>query len=108
MANVTTGLKCAPDTGPKVRISATSAAPVAMAFARSATATLPAASRSPMIPEPTTAISKNAVPRPSVAARRPTARLLRQCRFHRAYEGAHELFIDLGRDCVHIDARRGE
>jgi len=54
-ARVTAGLKCAPETGPNVRIRATSAVPVATAFARSAIAMFPPQRRSPMIPEPTTA-----------------------------------------------------
>jgi len=69
-ASVTAGLKCAPDTGPNVRISATRAAPVAIAFARSATATFPPARRSAMMPEPTTAARSIAVPVSSAARRR--------------------------------------
>src|ERR1700722_14443707 len=49
---------------------ATSPAPVAIVFARSAIATFPPASFSPMIPEPTTVASKKAVPSPSATARR--------------------------------------
>src|SRR5690348_2470259 len=49
-------------------MSAISANPVASAFARSAMATLPPASRSPMMPEPTTAASKSAVPIASATA----------------------------------------
>ena len=64
-ATETTGLKCAPEMGPKVSIKATSAAPVAIAFARRAIAVFPAESRSAMIPEPTTAATRNAVPRNS-------------------------------------------
>src|SRR5436190_8387299 len=51
-------------------ISTTSAAPVAMALARSAMAEFPPASRSAMMPEPTTAISRKAVPSASAASRR--------------------------------------
>ena len=69
-ASVTAGLRCAPETGPKARISATSAPPVASEFASSASATFPPASRSPMIPEPTTATSSSAVPQASATARR--------------------------------------
>jgi hypothetical protein len=39
--------------------------PVAMAFANRVIATFPDAKVSPMIPDPTTAINSNAVPRPS-------------------------------------------
>ena len=59
---VTTGLKWAPEIGPKVRMSAISAAPVASVLARSATAMFPPARRSPMMPEPTTAATSSAVP----------------------------------------------
>ena len=52
------------------RMSATSTAPVAMVFARSAMATLPPANRSPMIPEPTTQARSRAVPTASLARRR--------------------------------------
>src|SRR6187402_3460152 len=65
---VTTGLKCAPLIGPNVEISATSPAPVAMVLANSAIATFPAASRSSMMPEPTTVASRNAVPTASLVA----------------------------------------
>src|SRR5437899_2266962 len=51
-------------------MSATRAAPVARVFARSATATLPPARRSPIMPEPTTAASNSAVPTLSAVTRR--------------------------------------
>lgn len=67
-AAVTRGLKCAPDNGLNHSISAKSAAAVASELAISATATFPWASRSPRMPEPTTAISKNPVPMPSATS----------------------------------------
>src|SRR5579872_286048 len=56
--------------GPKVSISATSAAPVATVLARRAMATFPPQRRSPMIPEPTTVASKSPVPKASATTRR--------------------------------------
>src|SRR2546425_11496106 len=67
-ASVTTGLKCAPERGMNAMINAISANPVASELASSAIAVLPAASRSPMMPEPTTAASRSAVPSASAAA----------------------------------------
>src|SRR6185369_5841169 len=68
-ASVTAGLKCPPEIGPNVRMRATSAAPVARVLAKRAIAVLPAASRSPIIPEPTTAASNIAVPVASATTR---------------------------------------
>src|ERR1700689_4570645 len=51
--------------GAKARMRATRAAPVAMVFANSAMAKFPPARRSPVMPEPTTAATRNAVPRAS-------------------------------------------
>ena len=68
-ATDTTGLKWAPEMDPKVRIRATSAAPVAIVFASNANATFPPASRSAMIPDPTTAATSSSVPRNSAVRR---------------------------------------
>src|SRR5437764_11316565 len=51
-------------------MSATSAPPVASALASSATATLPPANRSPMMPDPTTVARRRAVPSASATRRR--------------------------------------
>jgi hypothetical protein len=85
------GIEVHAETGPNARISATSAAPVATAFARSAIATLPPARRSPIMPEPTTDISRKAVPNASVAARGTTTSLLCVSEFDSTSEGAHDL-----------------
>src|SRR5207237_6644909 len=69
-ANETTGLKCAPETASNANIRATRAAPVAMVFASSASAAFPPDSRSAIIPEPTTAATRNPVPTNSATTRR--------------------------------------
>src|SRR5580692_11439155 len=117
-ASVTAGLKWAPEIGASARISATKAAPVAMELASKASATFPPASRSAMIPEPTTAISRNAVPRASVTARWTTAGLrsefwlreiwLDEFWFGGANEGAEKLAIDLWSQRVDVDSLPGE
>ena len=56
--------------GPNTRISGIRAAPVASEFAYRATAEFPEASRSPMIPEPTTATRSIPVPKASAASLR--------------------------------------
>src|SRR6516165_2720055 len=65
----------APDCGPKARISATNAPPVAIAFASRARPTFPVHRRSPMMPDPTTAMSRKAVATNSVKASCATGRL---------------------------------
>src|SRR5882724_9579542 len=74
-ANVTMGFMWAPDCGPKARISAVSAPPVAIALASKARPTLPPHSCSAMMPEPTTAISRKAVATSSIKASRTTGRI---------------------------------
>src|SRR5215469_6597644 len=100
--SVTAGLRCAPETGPNARIRAIRAAPVAIVLASSAMAALPPASRSAMIPEPTTAASRNAVPRNSAAARRTTAGP--PLRLGCSYERAEELVVYLRCDFVDVHA----
>src|SRR5437660_11928760 len=68
-ATDTTGLKCAPEIGPKVRIRATSVAPVAIVLANNANATFPFARRSAMMPEPTTVATRSKVPKNSAVHR---------------------------------------
>src|ERR1700722_19186831 len=66
----TTGLKCAPDTGPTMRIKANSPAPVAAAFSRSSRPVFPGESRWAAIPDPTTTAVRKAEPTNSPARRR--------------------------------------
>src|SRR5690242_4117714 len=69
-ATVTAGFRCAPEMGPKTAIRTISIAPVASELHRSARASFPPASRSAIMPEPTMAASKNAVPKPSAKSLR--------------------------------------
>ena len=91
-----------PEIGPKAKMSATRAAPVAIVFAKSAIATLPPANRSPMIPDPTTEASNRAVPTASATTRRPTSFL--RARLRGAHKCAHELALHQGRDPIHVYA----
>ncbi len=71
---VTTGLKCAPDTAPNMRISPMSAQAVAAAFSSSCSPTSPVDSRLAMMPDPITATINIAVPNPSATRRRVRSR----------------------------------
>src|SRR5262245_15437741 len=81
-ARLTAGLKCAPDVDAKIRMSTASMAPVASVLQSGASARLPPASRCAMIPEPTTAASRNAVPSASPKTRRTSVGIsrARSCR----------------------------
>ena len=68
VASVTAGLKCAPEIGPNVRISATSMAPGRQRVGKQRDRDVSTRERSPIMPEPTTAASSNAVPSPSAAS----------------------------------------
>ena len=69
-AKLTAGLKCAPDSGPRIVINTTRIAPVAMVLPSKAMATLPPASCSAMMPDPTTVATSIIVPNHSANNRR--------------------------------------
>ena len=69
-ASETTGLKCAPDTGPNIRMTANSPAAVAAEFSSSSSPVSDGDSRWAAIPEPITIAARNALPRNSPASRR--------------------------------------
>src|SRR5258708_36966627 len=104
---VTAGLRAPQEIGPIARIKQINAAPVASVLASSAKATFPPASLSPVIPEPTTAARRKAVPRASATARRErvmdrvsplraaTWRTARHVGLFGADEGTHKLTIHL-------------
>ena len=68
VAAVTTGLKCAPEIGPNIKMSAISAPTVAPALARSCSATSSVRFVA-MMPEPTTEMISSAVPSASAKRR---------------------------------------
>src|SRR5262252_5454555 len=114
------GLKCAPEIGPNVRIRAMRAAPVAIEFASRAIATFPAASRSPMMPEPTMAASNRAVPTASLVARRASEKVIESVctavwtaaggwlRFASSNERAGEASLDVGCYMFNVESAFGE
>ena len=67
---MTTGLKCAPDTAPNIKMSPMSAPAVAAAFSKSCRPTSSGDSRLAMMPDPTTAMIKRHVPSASATRRR--------------------------------------
>src|SRR3954447_8106608 len=67
----TTGLKCAPDTGPNSRMSTVSPRNVAVEFSSSCRPTSPGERRSAAMPEPTTTVTSRPVPRSSAVSRLP-------------------------------------
>ena len=66
----TTGLKCAPEIGPNMRMKVKRPAAVAAAFSNSCRPVSPGESRAAAMPEPITVAARNAEPRNSARARR--------------------------------------
>ena len=71
--NDTAGLKCAPDTGPNMRMIAKSPAAVAAEFSSSSRPVSDGDSRWAAMPEPITIAARNALPRNSAVSRRHSA-----------------------------------
>ena len=63
-------MKCAPDTGPNIKMIANSPAAVAAAFSSSSSPVWPGDRRCAAMPEPITMAARNALPRNSASRRR--------------------------------------
>src|SRR6476469_9150135 len=72
-AAVTTGLKCAPGTGPNIRINTANPNTVAVLFSSSCNPVLPGESCWAAIPDPTTTVTSRPVPTASASNRRGSA-----------------------------------
>ena len=70
VGGVTTGLKCAPETGPNIRISTANPNTVAVLFSSSCNPVLPGDSCWAAIPDPTTTLTSRPVPMTSASNRR--------------------------------------
>jgi hypothetical protein len=66
----TTGLKCAPETGPNIKMSTVNPRKVAVEFSSSCSPTSPVESRWAAMPEPTTTVTSKPVPSSSATRRR--------------------------------------
>ena len=66
-------MKCAPDTGPNIKMMAKSPAAVAAAFSNSSSPTLPGESCCAAMPEPMTMAARKALPSSSASKRRHSA-----------------------------------
>ena len=105
---MTAGLKCAPDIGPNVRIKRDQQPRRSRAYWRAArSATFPPANRSPMMPEPTTAASRKAVPE-GLSYSTPGHSTPCGFGFTARINALMNLFFHLRRDRVHVDAFAGE
>src|SRR5271165_3021341 len=99
-----------------MKIRVVNIAPVASVLASRAMAVLPPANLSPMIPEPTTAARRNAVPRPSATVRRErvikrkqflgaaTGRAAGRCGLARSNKGADKLVFHLSGQRIDVEA----